>query len=267
MIDTRPDVYSDLHGGQLKSQAENNRHSAEAILDILWEYVRPSSVLDVGCGIGTWLKALQARDVVEVRGIDGPWLDRSEVACDPALVEVRDLEAGFDLGRQFDLVICLEVAEHLSAAAAERFVASLTRHAPGVLFSAAIPFQGGHHHVNEQFLSYWVTLFAKHGYHPLDLFRGRIWNDEHVLWWLRQNIVLFADETLITNNAGLRSAARCNEAPVSVVHPDMYMSRIQELLKVLDQFKQVETFLREGGVFRSRVTPQGAIDLQRLDQK
>jgi SAM-dependent methyltransferase len=267
MSDQRPGLYNDLHGGQLKSQAESNRHSAERILDILWEYIRPASVLDVGCGIGTWLNALQARELNDLRGIDGPWLHIAEIECNTALVEVRDLEAGFDLGRRFDLVICLEVAEHLSAATAERFVASLIRHAPGVLFSAAIPFQGGHHHVNEQFLSYWITLFAKHGYHPLDLIRGRIWNDEGVLWWLRQNIVLFADETLIASNAGLRSAARCSEAPVSVVHPDMYMSRIQELLKVLDQFKQVESFLREGGTFRSRITPQGVIDLQRLDQK
>jgi hypothetical protein len=142
-----------------------------------------------------------------VLGIDGAWISNSPVVCDRSLIKICDLESDFPLDRSFDLVICLEVAEHLSSTAAERFVVNLARHSKAILFSAAIPFQGGHHHVNEQFLSYWVTNFARHEFRPIDLFRERIWNDVQVLWWLRQNIVLFAHDSLIVANEKLRRAS------------------------------------------------------------
>jgi SAM-dependent methyltransferase len=256
MNDPRKDVYEDLHGGQLKSEEQANRVSADRILTIVEEYLRPASVLDVGCGLGTWIAALQSRGITDVRGIDGPWLDPKDAVCDPSVLQVTDLEAPFDLNRRFDLVVCLEVAEHLSSAAAERFVESLVRHSSAVLFSAAIPFQGGHHHVNERFLSYWVTLFAKHAFQPLDIVRGRIWHDQQVLWWLRQNMVLFAHKDLIEANASLKRVAE-HQGPVSVVHPDVYTQRIRDLLAQLEQFKKLEATLRQGGRFNARLTPQG----------
>jgi SAM-dependent methyltransferase len=256
MNDPRKDVYEDLHGGQLKAEEQANRFSADRILDIVAEYLQPASVLDVGCGLGTWIAALQRRGITDVRGIDGPWLDPKDAVCDPSVLQVTDLEAGFDLGRRFDLLVCLEVAEHLSPAAAERFVESLARHSSAILFSAAIPFQGGHHHVNERFLSYWVTLFTKHAFQPLDIVRGRIWHDQQVHWWLRQNVVLFAHKDLIATNASLKRVAE-HQGPVSVVHPDVYTQRIRDLLAQLEQLKKVEAALRQGGTFKSTVTPQG----------
>ena len=256
MKDPRKDVYEDLHSGQLKAEEQANRFSAERILDIVGEYLQPTSVLDVGCGLGTWISVLQGRGIKDVLGIDGPWLNPKDAVCDPSVLQVTDLEAPFDLNRRFDLVVCLEVAEHLSPQAAERFIESLVRHSSAVLFSAAIPFQGGHHHVNERFLSYWVTLFGKHAFQPLDIVRGRIWHDQQVHWWLRQNVVLFAHKDLVEANAGLKRVAE-HQGPVSVVHPDVYAQRIRDLLAQLEQFKKVEAVLRQGGRFDSRLTPQG----------
>jgi 2-polyprenyl-3-methyl-5-hydroxy-6-metoxy-1,4-benzoquinol methylase len=264
MSDPRAGAYKDLHQGQLSPQERENRQSAECILDILWEYIQPSSALDVGCGLGSWIAALQGRGVRDVRGIDGPWLSKNAVVCDPSLLQICDLESDFALGCSFDLVVCLEVAEHLSSAAAERFVASLVRHAPVILFSAAIPFQGGHHHVNEQFLSYWVTHFARHGFDLLDLFRGRIWNDQRVIWWLRQNLVLFAHKDLIMANEKLQHAIRTSHGPASIVHPDVYLSRMQMLSTQLEHYRQVERYLRQGGTFRSTITANGQINLQKV---
>ncbi|MEA2931154.1 MAG: hypothetical protein QOG38_3582 [Hyphomicrobiales bacterium] len=256
MSDPRKDVYQDLHSGQMKAEERAYRLSADRILTIVEEYLRPASVLDVGCGLGAWIAVLQSRGIADVRGIDGPWLNLKDAVCDPSVLQVTDLEAGFDLGRRFDLVICLEVAEHLSPQAAERFVESLARHSSAILFSAAIPFQGGHHHVNERFLSYWTTLFGKHAFQPLDIVRGRIWHDQEVVWWLRQNIVLFAHNDLIESNEKLKRVAE-HRTPVSVVHPDVYMERMRGLLAQLEQLKKVEAALRQGGRFESRVTPQG----------
>ena len=95
------------------------------------------------------------------------------------------------LERRFDLVISVEKAEHLQARRQASFV-SRSRHGDVVLFSAAIPFQGGHHHVNEQFPDYWVERFAAHGHQVATSMRPRIWTDTDVLWWLRQNVLVFA---------------------------------------------------------------------------
>jgi SAM-dependent methyltransferase len=265
MNDARADVYHDLHEGQLKAQAQANRESAGCILNILWEYLQPTSALDVGCGIGTWLTALQNRGIKDVRGIDGPWLKTADVVCDRALLQVCDLEARFTLGRKFDLVICLEVAEHLSSAASEQFISNLISHSQAVLFSAAIPFQGGHHHVNEQFLSYWAAHFAKHQFQPIDVFRGRIWNDLRVMWWLRQNVMLFAHKDIIRTNEALKRAAREQQGPISIVHPDIYLSRLQDLVKQLNKFQQLNALLRTGGTFRSNITTDGQLNVTRLD--
>jgi SAM-dependent methyltransferase len=226
------------------------------------DYHRPASVLDVGCGIGTWLKVAQSRGISDIAGIDGPWLDVSKLRVDQRHVVVCDLEKPFDLGRRFDLVICLEVAEHLSANAADGFIESLARHAPAVLFSAAIPHQGGHHHVNEQFLSYWVERFGRLGFKLLNVVRGKIWDDQTILWWLRQNIVLFLREDLISSSERLqRAVAESAAYPVSVVHPHIYLSRVQKGQQAIEHMVRLEQILGAGGLFRVTAFPDGRISI------
>ncbi len=259
MTDGRGEVYRDLHDGQLTIQEEANARSAERILDIMFEFHRPTSLLDVGCGLGTWLNVARSRGVEDVCGVEGTWLDIAKLRVDPSRVRTFDLEQGFDLGRKFDLVVSLEVAEHLSEGAAERFIATLVRHGRWVLFSAAIPYQGGHHHVNEQFLSYWAELFARFSYRPLDVVRGRIWNDQSVLWWLRQNVVLFVDEELIVDDERLRHAASTDH-PLSVVHPEVYRDRVKQS----QQSVRLREFLNQGGTFQVAVDACGNIDITKV---
>jgi SAM-dependent methyltransferase len=262
--DTRHDIYQDLHSGQLSVQEEANVVSAGRILDIVMDYRRPESVLDVGCGLGTWLKVAQSRGISDIRGIDGSWCDPSKLQVDARLVEALDLEKNFDLGRRFDLVICLEVAEHISASAADHFIASLTRHAPMVLFSAAIPHQGGHHHVNEQFLPYWVERFARLDFRPLNVIRGKIWDDQTILWWLRQNVVLFAEQGLIAGDERLRRAAEESAAcPMSMVHPDIYLSRVQMGMQAMEQMGQLAKLVGQGGLFHVTVGAHGTMNFSR----
>ena len=107
-----------------------------------------------------------------------------------------------------DLAICLEVAEHLTPAAGARLVKTLCSVAPVVLFSAAIPAQGGTNHINEQWQSHWADEFAAHGFDCFDPIRPEIWNDRDVFPWYRQNILLFVS----------RSAGKIDRALIGPPH-------------------------------------------------
>ena len=84
-----------------------------------------------------------------------------------------DLTHPLQLDRQFDLVLSLEVAEHIPAGRAATFIDSLVRHGDAILFSAAIPRQGGEQHINCQWPSWWAELFTQRGYQTFDLVRPR----------------------------------------------------------------------------------------------
>jgi SAM-dependent methyltransferase len=145
------------------------------------------SLLDVGCGTGTWLRAAMDAGIKQVRGIDG--IAAKEGFHAPhSLFKQVNFEEPFDLGQKFDLAICLEVAEHLPEVVAECFIQSVCRHADDILFSAACPGQPGQHHVNCQWPEYWQTLFNKFGFVCQDSVRWRIWSNSEIEVWYRQNI-------------------------------------------------------------------------------
>lgn len=246
--DPRMTIYQDLHHNQLRRQEDANRHSAALILTELFRRYAPRSVLDVGCGLGTWLEVAQSLGVSDILGIEGDWLDRSLVRIPEQQILNLDLERSFDLGRCFDLLICLEVAEHLRAEAAARFVESLVRHADVILFSAAIPYQGGHHHVNEQFPEYWAQLFGRFGYRAVDCIRPVIWSDTSILWYLRQNSLVFAKQELTTGSSPFAGLSQ-RSTPIAVVHPELYLLKLKYARCVRAEHEKLLAVLRSGNTF------------------
>lgn len=261
--DKRAEIYHDLHGGQLSKEEESNHHSATVILSMLREYFDPKSIVDVGCGLGTWLRAASELGIRDLRGVEGPWLEKQNVVIPLEMITQVDLEKPFSLGRRFDLAVCLEVGEHLAATAAENLVSSLTEHADIVLYSAAIPYQGGHHHVNEQFLSYWIDLFAKREYVVVDVIRGNIWSDTSIRWWLRQNIVLFIKRNILEAIPSLLAESKVVR-PISVVHPDIYISRLQDAIRQLQGYQQLINHLSQGGTFSVVRLADGRLNINRI---
>ena len=172
------------------NRRQHTLHAARRILRALPNALPMRHLADVGCGTGTFLAAALELGTAKVFGIEGDWVTPAMLDDPRIAFEARNLEQPFD-GPQVDLVLSLEVAEHLSPARAEGFVKDLVAMAPAVLFSAAIPGQGGVGHVNEQWQSYWANLFAAQGYRAHDVVRLRIWTDEAVPAWYRQNIVLY----------------------------------------------------------------------------
>jgi hypothetical protein len=164
---------------------------------------------------------------MEILGVDGKYVDRQILQVPQDCFESADLTKPFDLGRTFDLAVSLEVAEHLPAASAWGFVNSLTRLAPAILFSAAIPLQGGNHHVNERWPDEWAALFREHDYLPVDLVRKRIWQNDMVAWWYAQNTLLFAHPSLLETNAALKMEfEQTNSSQLRLVHPRRYLEII-----------------------------------------
>jgi len=223
--------------GFFSTRHKKTIHSATTILSLLLEKI-PSvqSAVDIGCGVGTWLSVLQEKGVKTIQGMDGDWVDESLLAIPKDSFQKTDLSQPFKLSQHFDLAISLEVAEHLPPERAEDFVILLTELSDFVLFSAAIPFQGGKNHINEQWHSYWVELFANQGYLTYDFIRTEIWNDDDVPFWYRQNILFFAKEERSPDV----DAAPINKfngfLPLSTVHPDLYLSKVYEARSVKGSF-------------------------------
>jgi hypothetical protein len=132
------------------------------------------------------------------------------------------------LDRTFDLAISLEVAEHLPEEAADAFVESLTRLASVVLFSAAAPYQGGEHHVNERWPVYWAERFATHGYLSVDCIRRRIWANPAVEWWYAQNAFLYVERGRLESGPALkREYEAAGPDALPLVHPRQFLEWVE----------------------------------------
>jgi hypothetical protein len=188
-------------------QSSGSLRSARTVVPLLLQWIPARRVVDVGCGVGTWLKAFDDNGVPEVQGFDGAYVDKSKLVIDPSCFAACDLFGEYQLDGNYDLAVCLEVGEHLPHRASCRLVAELTRVAPLVLFSAAIPGQQGTGHINEQWPTYWRGLFASHGFSRLDVLRGHILHDKRVEWWYRQNMYLYASERGLAEAPALRTEA------------------------------------------------------------
>jgi len=200
--------------------AGGSRRSADVVVPLVMDLVRPASVVDVGCGIGTWLSVFKAHGVHDIVGIDGDYVDRARLWMPVEHFVPFDLTEPVELGRTFDLAVSVEVAEHLPAEVADVFVASLAKLASVVLFSAAAPYQGGIHHVNEQWPEYWAQRFECHGFVAIDALRAALWHDQRVEWWYAQNMLLYARNEALAIHQELARLYRATERrPIGLMHP------------------------------------------------
>lgn len=159
-----------------------------AIAKLILENHHVSSVLDAGCGTGVWLQEFARLNVRDVYGIDGIPVENREFVASRDLFKCVDLRGKWDLKRDFDLAICLEVAEHLPQESAHVLIHSLCAHSDLIVFSAACPHQGGQGHINCQWPTYWQEIFNMNQYSCSDSLRPRVWQEEFPEHWYKQNM-------------------------------------------------------------------------------
>jgi SAM-dependent methyltransferase len=193
--------------------------SAREILPMIFEVIKPSSLIDIGCGTGNWLATAHELGTKDIFGIDGAWVNKAQLVIPSEDFSARDLTLPLSLGRRFDLALSFEVAEHLPESAARIFVESLCSAADVVAFSAAIPGQGGRHHLNEQWPAYWADLFQEFKYQCFDYLRPRIWDNPRVAWYYAQNSLIFV-------RSGVAHSFGETVRPMSLVHPGLWSAEV-----------------------------------------
>lgn len=209
-------------------QKDLSYKSARQVIPIIQQFVTVRSVCDVGCGIGTWLRAFLEAGVKDIIGVDGDYIDKRLLEIPSSVFQEADLRQSLCLDRSFDLAMALEVAEHLPKSRGTSFIEDLTRLAPVVLFSAAIPRQGGTGHINEQWQSYWAAVFASYDFVTCDVLRPLIWDNLDVARWYRQNMFLFCRRSFLARVP--RLAVRPDHTlPLCIVHPQQYLEIWDEI--------------------------------------
>jgi SAM-dependent methyltransferase len=204
------------------AQVEGSSRSASVVVPhILRVFPGTSSVIDLGCGTGAWLRHFKACGVPHVLGVDGGAPDDGMLQIKRTEYRNLDLARPLHLPERFDLATSFEVAEHLPPSAARTFVDNLCRLADAVVFSAAIPGQGGTRHINERWQTYWRDLFETNGYELFDVLRPVTWYDRRVEWWYAQNMLVFVNRERQDLVQQMRANAieQQRSILVDIVHP------------------------------------------------
>jgi SAM-dependent methyltransferase len=140
----------------------------------LYERLMPESVIDLGCGPGLYLLPYAAKGCY-VCGVDA--CSEAGRLLAPYDFVTADLRSPYwpDATRlsayaaRYDLALCLETCEHLPPECTDTLLDSVCRCSDTVLFSCAVPGQGGSFHVAERTHEDILGRFAARGYglHPL----------------------------------------------------------------------------------------------------
>ncbi len=223
----------------------HNLKAPRLIVPHLINLFNPKSVIDVGCGIGTFLYVFQENGIENVLGVDGGWVDSSKLHISERFFLERDLEKKLNLNKRFDLALSLEVAEHLKQNVADVFVESLVSLSNIIIFAAAIPKQGGQNHINEQYPKYWQEKFLKHNFHFYDIFRECYWQNKNVPWWYKQNMFLIGHESVSFPDR--IKEKKLNGPARMYIHPELYefhMNRLEALEKYINKIQNGQGLIK-----------------------
>jgi SAM-dependent methyltransferase len=153
-------IYSDDY--YAKRTQDPYRNESHKIVDELVDKFQPESVIDFGCAIGTYLERFNEYGVT-IHGVEGNPAAFRHAVVPRHYLEQHDLRQPYCPDRYYDLVMSIEVAEHIPGRYSKTFVNTLAKSGRVVILTAAPPGQGGTHHINERPPEYWIQLFNDQG--------------------------------------------------------------------------------------------------------
>lgn len=208
----------------IHTETIHNSKAAEEVLPYLFNLIKPHSVIDFGCGTGSWLKIAKQLGAKKILGIDGVHVNKEMLCINEGEFLQHNLTLPLTIEGRYDLAMCLEVVEHLPEEAADNAISLITASADILLFSAAIPGQGGQFHLNEQWPDYWQNKLKAHGFLPCDNLRQKFWDNDNVEWWYKQNMVLYVKPGI----ASKLNLEITKDLPV-YIHPYLLNDKLQKL--------------------------------------
>ena len=223
---SNPENYNTLFYDKI---ADGSRRSASCVVPVVISLMPGiRSIVDLGCGNGTWLAEFRRAGIPNIYGLDHGAGVGARLVIKPEFYRSVDLATPTEVDKR-DLCMSIEVAEHIPEDASDIFVDNLTRASQRILFSAAAPGQLGHDHVNEQPPGYWIEKFLRRGFKCFDVIRPIIWEDKRVCWWYRQNIMLFIHNSRQSDVASFAGLPNFNGA--HLVHPDCFSKLRKERVR------------------------------------
>lgn len=211
----------------IHDKAIHNTKAPRQIVPIILSLYNPKSVIDIGCGIGTWLTVFKDKGIFDYKGVDSDFVNRDLLMIEDEKFIAVDLTKGFSAPRKYDIALSLEVAEHLPESSADIFVKTLVSLSDTIIFSAAIKGQEGQNHLNEQSPFYWQNKFKVHNYILVYDFSPDIWNNCEIEWWYKQNIFVYQRKNSSNKEIELNF----------YIHPELYSKKLEEIneLKLQNQ--------------------------------
>jgi len=219
------------------NKTKKTLESAKQIIPLILRLINPKSVVDIGCARGEFLSVFRERGINNILGVEGKWVDKKKLLIPEKDFLSFNLEKSLDTKKKFDLALSLEVAEHLKKSSAKQFVKTLVNLSDIILFSAAIPYQGGTNHINEQWQTYWVNLFKEKDYLPIDCLRKDMWDNKKISFWYAQNMILFVKKEVLYKDKKLKKEYEENKNnSLSIIHPKLYLfiaSKYNQIKKMI----------------------------------
>lgn len=215
-----------LNVDEIYQAQEHYYQVAKRIGNYVFSFLNVNSVVDFGCGAGTWLKAF--RDIkpsIQILGLDSSDVNRQKCLKKDEFIFVDFETFMWEEDVKYDLAISIEVAEHIEKENADKFVDSICKSSDVVLFGAAVQYQGGDHHVNEQNPSYWVGKFEERGYRYIDCIRPHFWHDEFIDMIYKENIILYVKSSLYDRI--YNSIPKEEIKFMDWIHPDLYINKME----------------------------------------
>ena len=223
----RTSVAGDVTGGYdaafFEAKADEVRRSAEAIVPLVLELVAPRSVVDLGCGTGTWLAVFAEHGVDDVLGVDGDWVPRDRLDIPQRAFPRRAPRPS----RSGSSAASTWPSRSRSPSTSPSTPPTVRRVADAASSGRAVlgrrrRTRAGLHHVNEQWQDYWAARFAGRGYDAVDAIRPRMWAMDGIPYWYVQNMLVYATPEVIAATPALATArAATTEAMLPLVHPRM----------------------------------------------